>query len=152
MEIQDTRYLPAKMEEEEEGEPAPRVRYRRRIGFSASATEDDEEEPSSNSISSELVEALVNERALIINSATFSPRYKRKLLEENRRAITVARGGRIAKTENVVYGILIFGGILLVTLSLLNIFGHLPTEITLSFVGTVLGGVIATIAQKLGRL
>ena len=49
-------------------------------------------------------------------------------------------------------GILAFSAILVITLAWLNVRAKLPTEITLTFLGTTLGGVIATIAQKLGRI
>jgi hypothetical protein len=74
------------------------------------------------------------------------------LLDENRKALTVATGGKVTKTDSVVYGILWFGGVVLVILALLTVLADLPKEVTLSFVGTVLGGVIATIAQKLGKI
>jgi hypothetical protein len=64
----------------------------------------------------------------------------------------IAKGGSIRNTENVIYSILIFGGLVIIVLALLTVYKDLPTEIVLSFVGTVLGGTIATIAQKLGRV
>ena len=63
-----------------------------------------------------------------------------------------ARGGKIGKTDEVVYGLLTFSGVVLIILALMTVFGGLPSDIVLSFVGTVLGGTIATISQKLGRL
>lgn len=61
-------------------------------------------------------------------------------------------GGSVRKTDSVVYGILIFGGVVLTVLAFLTSFAGLPSEVTLAFVGTVLGGTIATIAQKLGKI
>jgi hypothetical protein len=75
-----------------------------------------------------------------------------KLLESNRKAFVLIKGGTIKKTENIVYAVLVFSGVLIVTLALLNTFSNLSTEITLTFMGTVLGGTIATITQKIGKL
>ena len=154
MEVEDTRRLFVCMEQEEEAEPQPLPRpRRRRPGFRVGEPdEDDTLSDVARSTPTELIVSLIKERATIIESTTFSTREKRQLLDANRKTITIVKGGRITNTENVVYGILIFGGVMIVTLSLLNIFAKLPTSITLSFVGTVLGGVIATIAQKLGRI
>lgn len=99
-----------------------------------------------------VLENLVKERRYILTELKASNRTRLKLLRENRNAITLATGGRVSKTENIAYGILVFGGVLIVTLALLTAFANLPSQITLSFVGTVLGGTIATIAQKLGKL
>jgi hypothetical protein len=95
---------------------------------------------------------LAAERQKIVDNEKLSARQKRMLLDENRKALTVASGGKVTKTDSVVYGILVFGGVVLVILALLTAFNDLPQEVTLSFVGTVLGGVIATIAQKLGKI
>ena len=96
--------------------------------------------------------SLATERQKIVADEKLSARDKRLLLEENRKALTVATGGSVTKTDSVVYGILIFGGVVLVVLALLTAFYGLAKEVTLAFVGTVLGGVIATIAQKLGKI
>ena len=74
------------------------------------------------------------------------------LLDENRKTLVVATGGTVRKTDSVVYSILVFGGVVLIILALLTTYANLPSEVTLAFVGTVLGGVIATIAQKLGKI
>jgi hypothetical protein len=154
MEVQDTRRLLVRMEEEENADPVPLIQPQRRpVGFkSGERDEADSLTGSAPATSASHIASLITERTLILESKTFSSREKQRLLEANRKTITIVKGGRVTKTENVVYGILIFGAVLIVVLSLLNTFANLPTEITLSFVGTVLGGVIATIAQKLGRI
>ena len=100
----------------------------------------------------ELLKQLMEERKKIIENDKFSPKERLALLDDNRKAIVVANGGTIKRTENVVYGLLIFGTFGLTVLALLTTYAGLPHEVTLSFVGTVLGGTIATIAQKLGNL
>lgn len=105
-----------------------------------------------STLSAELVRLLAEERAKILDNDNYSAKEKLALLEDNRKAIVVANGGTVRRTENVVYGLLAFGSVGLIVLALLTTFAGLPHEVTLSFVGTVLGGTIATIAQKLGNL
>jgi hypothetical protein len=138
------------MEEEEEGGyPSKKLP----IGFAGSRAGDgDSREDAAGSILPEILRSLIEERQIILAPGKTSSRDKLKLLEQNRKAIIIATGGRVNTTENVVYGILIFGAVVLVILSLLTAFAKLPSEVTISFVGTVLGGTIATIAQKLGKL
>ena len=139
-------------EESESGNPA----IRRTIGFASHESEDgartSETTVGQLRMVHELVVMLATERQRIVSDEKLTARDKRLLLEENRRALTVATGGTVTKTDSVVYGILIFGAVVLVTLALLTAFYGLATEVTLAFVGTVLGGVIATIAQKLGKI
>jgi hypothetical protein len=75
-------------------------------------------------------------------------------LDENRQFMVLLRGGSPYKfgTEKVIYSILLFSAIVLVVLACLTAFYGLPKEVTITFVGTVLGGTIATIAQKLGKV
>lgn len=138
-------------EESEEGNPA----FRRAIGFTT-AIDDAPPKPDGNAsqlhIVHDLVVALATERQHIVENEKLTARDKRLLLEENRKALTVATGGNVTKTDSVVYGILIFGGSVMIVLALLTAFFGLAKEVTLAFVGTVLGGVIATIAQKLGKI
>lgn len=100
-------------------------------------------------------EQLVDERKTILESK-FTVRERLKLLEENRQFLAVANGGSPYKfgTEKVIYGILIFSAVVILALACLNVFSPkpLPTEVTSTFVGTVVGGTIATIAQKLGKV
>ncbi len=98
------------------------------------------------------IKQLLAERHAIMNNDKLRTGERLKLLEDNRRTLIAIRGGTYHKTENVVYGILLFGALVLIVLSLLTVFAELPAEITLAFVGTVLGGTIATIAQKIGRI
>jgi hypothetical protein len=139
-------------EEEEEGWVAAKPH----IGFveTAEGQQGESQRPSPRvpEVVADLVRSLAAERQKIVDNGKLSARQKRTLLDENRKALTIATGGKVTKTDSVVYGILWFGGVVLVILALLTVFKDLPKEVTLSFVGTVLGGVIATIAQKLGRI
>jgi hypothetical protein len=154
MESQETGRNWIRMEESEGGSPV----LRRQIGFVSdrgTPRDDDDDAKASSTWSpliADLARSLAQERLKIIDNDKLTARQKRMLLEENRKAITVATGGTVTKTDSVVYGILLFGGVLLITLALLTAFYGLPKEVLLSFVGTVLGGVIATIAQKLGKI
>jgi hypothetical protein len=56
------------------------------------------------------------------------------------------------RTEEVVRWILIYSMGVAIILALLTAFAHLEKEVTISFVGTVIGGMIATVAQKLGKI
>jgi hypothetical protein len=140
-----------RMEEEEEGgsEAHP-------IGFGSANSTADFQKTTQISQRSEgteqFIRSLSTQRETIQKDEKLSAKDKFRLLEENRKALAVATGGKARSTENVVYGILIFGGSVLIILALLTVFKDLPKEITLSFVGTVLGGVIATISQKLGKI
>jgi hypothetical protein len=95
--------------------------------------------------------ALAAERKTILEM-DIHPWWKRRLLESNRRAIVNATGGRVFATENVVYALIAFSALVIVVLAALTAFWNLPKEVTLTFVGTVVGGLVATIAQKIGRL
>lgn len=141
------------MEEEEEGWAPKKLP----IGFTASTSMDESEKnqlPTGHlpQAYQDFLRSLGEERRLILSNEKLSARQKRQLLDENRKTLVVANGGTIKRTDSVVYGILVFGGTVLITLALLTTYAGLPSEVTLSFVGTVLGGVIATIAQKLGKL
>jgi hypothetical protein len=143
---------PARMEEEEE----TREERHQRIGFAA-PSQNDRAEPVSqkrgtDEATARVFEQLMMERQQILSDAKLSARNKIRLLESNRKTLVIVKGGSIRNTENVVYSILAFGGLVLVILSLLTVYKDLPKEVTLSFVGTVLGGTIATIAQKVGKL
>jgi len=144
-------------EEEEEGWSPP---TKPAIGFSARQQSEQQEEqvhatPSRPRLPEgleEFLRSLSQERKAILDNDKLTAKQKQMLLDENRKTLVVATGGTIRKTDSVVYGILIFGGLVLIILSLLTTFAKLPSEVTLSFVGTVLGGTIATIAQKLGKI
>jgi hypothetical protein len=99
-----------------------------------------------------IISQLAKERDAIYSDTKLSTKEKARLLEANRRMLITAQGGSIRQTENVVYGILIFSAIVLLVLALLTAFAGLSSNITLAFVGTALGGTIATIAQKLGQV
>lgn len=153
MEQQESGRFWIRMEEEEEEGWATE---KRPLGFLSPVEghEGQEQRPASkvSELVADLLRSLASERQKIIDNDKLSAREKQALLDENRKALIVATGGKITKTDSVVYGILIFGGVLLTILALLTVYKDLPKEVTLSFVGTVLGGVIATIAQKLGKI
>lgn len=91
----------------------------------------------------QLAELLENEQ---------DPKQRRKLVDQQRKLLTLASGGSVLGTENIVYALLAFSAILIVVLACLTAFSNLPASVTTTFVGTVVGGLLATIAQKLGRL
>lgn len=140
-------------EEEEEGQQPPQ---KRGIGFGTPLELVEERNQQKVGLFTEayqdLLRSLAEERRKIVDNDKLSAREKRQLLDENRKTLVVANGGTVRKTDSVVYGILIFGATVLIILALLTSFAGLDSRVTLSFVGTVLGGTIATIAQKLGKL
>lgn len=101
-----------------------------------------------------LFDGLMRERIYLLEAKDIENREKLKLLEGNRQLFIAVLGGSPYKfgSEKVIYAILIFSATVLVVLSLLTAFYQLPQEVTITFVGTVLGGTIATIAQKLGKV
>ena len=70
-------------------------------------------------------------------------------MQENRLLLS---GKSSFRTEKVIYGILVFSAVVLITLACLTAFAGLAKEVTITFAGTVVGGTIATIAQKLGKV
>jgi hypothetical protein len=148
-----------RMEEEEEEGWRPPTRH---FGFGPHQESEPSEEEQRGHVGlrsthfpealEEFLRSLAQERKSILDNDKLTAKQKRVLLDENRKTLVVATGGKVTKTDSVVYGILVFGGIVLTILALLTTFAHLPSEVTLSFVGTVLGGTIATIAQKLGKI
>jgi hypothetical protein len=46
----------------------------------------------------------------------------------------------------------VFAAVVTIVLALLSVYAQLAPEIVLTFLGTTLGGTIATIAQKLGNV
>jgi hypothetical protein len=125
----------------------------RPIGFGGAYTEPQKQGAAQEAIQ-DLIGKLIQERQTILADTTVTPKERLKLLESNHRSLLILRGGHFKtfKTEQVVYAILVFSGVALIALALLNVFAGLPSNITLVFVGTILGGTIATIAQKLGRI
>jgi hypothetical protein len=151
MEIEDAPLIVFRMEEEEEVDEEQRqmgfISEPRKPGGKRSA-----EKTLDNAVIHELLTQLMAERQSILSEEKLTPRQKLALLETNRKALVIARGGSVRKTENVVYSILIFSSIVLVILASLTAFAQLPQEVTLAFVGTVVGGTISIIAQKLGKM
>lgn len=144
-----------RMEEEEEDGWSEPIR-KQILGFNREVEPKQETEtpktPFVAEAYSQLLKDLAAERRMILENEKLTAKQKQELLDENRKTLVVANGGKVTKTDSVVYGILIFGGLVMIILALLTTFAGLPSEVTLSFVGTVLGGTIATIAQKLGKL
>ncbi|MFT3870000.1 MAG: hypothetical protein QM715_16240 [Nibricoccus sp.] len=98
------------------------------------------------------VNQLLEERNQILADTKLSAKEKLGLLENNRVTLLTLRGGRTTRSDEVVKWVLMFAAFTTIVLAILNVAAGLPTEVTLSFVGTVLGGTIATIVQKLGRV
>jgi hypothetical protein len=108
-------------------------------------------------VAKEAIGELLRQRARIIDAmdvASLTAEDKFKLLEDTRLMMSKLYGGDSTKfsTEKVIYSILTFSGVVIVVLALLTSFQKLPVEVTTTFVGTVVGGTIATIAQKLGKV
>jgi hypothetical protein len=125
--------------------------------YAASADTQEVGHPAVAALIDPAVKALIEERLMILKSidlANLSAGEKLKLLEQNRLSLNTLRGGRrfTFATEAVIYSILIFSGVLILALAVLTAKYDLPKEVTITFVGTVVGGTIATIAQKLGKV
>jgi len=77
-----------------------------------------------------------------------------KLLAGNQELIAMMRGLSPYKfgTEKVIYSLLVFSAVVILTLALLNATGKVSVEVTTTFMGTVVGGTLTTIAQKLGKI
>ena len=149
----EIQFPPLRMEEEEEIEFTEKPR----MGFAAPVDKIQPEAAEKKEApfipDTKVLNQLMEERQKIVDAKLWT-RSKLKLLKANKDAMVIAQGAKVTsrQRENVVYGILIFGGVVSVILALLTVQLKLPKEIALTFVGTVLGGTIATIAQKLGKL
>ena len=100
---------------------------------------------------------LMRERERILDKISIkdlTQKEKFRLLEENRTYMTLLIGGSRTKfrTEKVIYAMLGFSGVIILVLAWLTISKDLNPNVTTTFVGTVVGGMIATIAQKLGKV
>ena len=102
-------------------------------------------------VSRYLAEQLAGERRLIMADGKLTPREKLRLLEENRKTITIATGGRISHVDNMAYAVAIFSCVIVVILALLA--AHAPElkDIALSFIGTVIGGLLAIVGHQVGN-
>ena len=139
---------PLEIKMEEEAEEAPRQRSETLpYGRVQAATNNSADSKSA------AIERILVERQKILESTDTSAN-KLKMLAETRQAMMILRGGNpyTFGTEKVIYSILIFSGFTIIVLAGLTAFADLPKEVTISFVGTVVGGTIATIAQKLGKV
>jgi hypothetical protein len=113
--------------------------------------------PLANPETSEFIRQLMRERELIFDAIAvkgISSKEKFRLLEENRRYMILLRGGSSSKfgTEKVIYAMLFFCVVIISILAWLTVEKKLEADVTTTFVGTVVGGMIATIAQKLGKV
>jgi len=142
---------------EEESQPAGGG-FQIRAGPFAKRDQDQDEEESERSIQSEIAPEflmrLMKEREAILKDPKLSAKDKARLLATGQYALTIASGGkwRSFKSEQVVYAILTFSAVVLVILACLTAFFGLAKEVTIAFAGTVVGGTLTTVAQKLGRL
>ena len=140
--------IPSIRMEEEEASPETRRRAEFGQGVATASTIADTQEYFSQ---------LMRERERILDAMAakeLSTKEKFRLLEENRRYMIFLRGGSSYTfgTEKVIYVMLAFSALIIVILAWLTVSRNLNTEVTTTFVGTVMGGMIATIAQKLGRV
>ncbi|OAH98982.1 hypothetical protein A1353_21660 [Methylomonas methanica] len=147
---EETRFLPIVRCEEEDFEAYEDEEHG--IGFTQSLRSRRKRKSDDFSELVDVFNSLMEERQLILKDDKLTPEQKVQLLEANRLMLFTVKGGRLVKTDKIVYSILLFAGSVLVALALMTSFGVLPADITLAFEGTVLGGTIATIAQKLGKL
>jgi hypothetical protein len=135
----------------------PQIRMEEEEGPSSSQTPYYGRTEVFDEVAKEAIPELLRQRAKVIDSmeiAKLSAADKFKLLEDTRMMMAKLYGGDSTKfsTEKVIYGILTFSGTVIIVLAFLTTFGGLPVEVTTTFVGTVVGGTIATIAQKLGKV
>ena len=101
--------------------------------------------------------ALISERERIIDLLGENKIDKAQalaLLADNRQILLSMQGrSRFGfATEKVIYALLTFSAGVIALLAYLNTTGKLPTDVTMTFVGTVVGGTLTTIAQKLGKV
>ena len=134
----------------------PQIRMEEEEG-SSSQTSDYRRAATVDRIAEQHIDELLDQRARLIESMNvpeLSTEDKFKLLEDTRLLMIQLRGGNPVRfaTEKVIYAILIFSALVIVVLALLTAFSGLPKEVAITFVGTVVGGTIATIAQKLGKV
>jgi uncharacterized membrane protein affecting hemolysin expression len=113
----------------EEEETIDRPSVRRHVGFGRH--EPRESSDSDMALSETLVDerevirAIMDERRQILADDRLNVKAKLRLLENNRLTLVAARGGTIRKTENIVYGILVFSAVMLVILALLTTYAKL---------------------------
>ena len=99
-----------------------------------------------------LLNRLIDERKRILAMEGLTRRERRALLQENRDVITMIRGGRVVRSEGLVYAILVFSAVVIVA-ALVGAYADKGLrEVALTITGTVVGGTLTTIAQKLGTI
>jgi hypothetical protein len=135
---------------------APEIRMEEEEGPAPGTADYGRAAPIDEAVNENIAELLRQRRQIIdaMDVPKLTTEEKFKLLEETAQIVGQLRGRDRARfaTEKIIYGILIFSGLVIVVLSLLTAFADLPQEVTITFVGTVVGGAIATIAQKLGKV
>ncbi len=99
-----------------------------------------------------LLHRLIDERERILAAEGLSSRERRALLQENRDVITMMRGGRVVRSEGLVYAILVFSAVVIVAALVAAYVDKSLREVALTITGTVVGGTLTTIAQKLGTI
>ncbi len=101
---------------------------------------------------SALLHRLIDERERILAAEGLSNKERRALLQENRDVITMMRGGRVVRSEGLVYAILVFSAVVIVAALIGAYVDKGLREVALAITGTVVGGTLTTIAQKLGTI
>jgi hypothetical protein len=96
-----------RMEEEEGGD------FRRPIGFNPTKREEDESQ--GPPLDARVLQILLEERQRIYDNDKMTARQKERFLAENRKTFTIATGGRVTRTDEVVKWVLIFAGVLIIT-------------------------------------
>jgi hypothetical protein len=103
---------------------------------------------------SDVLRELMRERFEILKNENWTVEEKARLLGTQRDTLSAVTGTtiRVFKSEQVVYAILAFSLVVLLCLAWLTAYANLSKDVTIAFVGSVVGGTTATVAQKLGRL
>lgn len=99
------------------------------------------------------IDKIIDNCNAISNNNDINLRNKKKLIEENRKLITILKGGEVYsnKPECIIYAILIFSVIIIGLLSFLTVFLKLNQDILKLFISMITGGVIAAIVQQLSK-
>lgn len=119
----------------------------------AAAGKPDEWAEAAGVVSPELLTPLITEIANLLKDEKLNVKDKVLLLEKSNYVLALAAGRGVPfKTEQVVRWIVIYSMIVVIVLAGLTAVGRLPEQVTTSFIGTVVGGLIATVAQKLGKI
>jgi hypothetical protein len=77
---------------------------------------------------------------------------KKKLLRENQATMSIVRAQPVLHTKTIVWQLLGFSLIVILAGLITAFFNKDLHDVALSITGTVVGGTIASIAQKLGQI